>query len=428
MNTFKCLQRALLVALLAFLVAASAAAQDAPVSAQARSIFEQSRDSVAQIRVLLGNSDAHTSTGTGFVIGAGGLMLTNYHVVADKALEPDTYRLEFVLPNGRRGALRILALDVIHDLAVVQGDVGDAQPLAFRTPELAKGDRAYSIGYPLDQGLTVTEGTYNGRSEELYYQHFHFTGALNAGMSGGPALDARGRVFAVNVATNLRGQLVSLLVPASYARELVDRAVQGQPETDFRKVVGAQLRKHGKDLMATVLKEQMSAEKVGAFSLPGKVGDFTRCGAATDREIERWYRIDSYWCRTASSLYIDPRLHTGTVYFSHSVLQSTQLGPLRFAHLQEERFASGAGGADRKHHTRYACRDSVVQMKGTPAKMVICVRTYKRFEGLYDVVVKLATLGSTERALHSALEMHGVPFEPAMMFARRYVEQLEWNR
>lgn len=86
---------------------------------------------------------------------------------------------------------------MIHDLAVVQGDVGDVQPLAFRAGELAKGDRAYSLGYPLDQGLTVTEGTYNGRSEDLYYQHFHFTGALNAGMSGGPALDARGRVFAM---------------------------------------------------------------------------------------------------------------------------------------------------------------------------------------------------------------------------------------
>lgn len=52
--------------------------------------------------MLLGNSDSHTSTGTGFVIGTGGVMLTNYHVVADKALEPDTYRLEFVLP-GRAG-------------------------------------------------------------------------------------------------------------------------------------------------------------------------------------------------------------------------------------------------------------------------------------------------------------------------------------
>lgn len=422
--------RAILSAALAalFCIAPAVAQDTTPVSAQARSIFEQSRESVAQIRVLLGNSNSHTSTGTGFVIGAGGVMLTNYHVVADKALEPDTYRLEFVLPGGRRGALRILALDVIHDLAVVQGDVGDAQPLAFRAGELAKGDRAYSLGYPLDQGLTVTEGTYNGRSEELYYQHFHFTGALNAGMSGGPALDARGRVFAVNVATNLRGQLVSLLVPASYARQLVERALKGPPETDFRKVVGAQLRKHGEDLMSTVLKEKMSAEQVSEFSLPGKVGDFTRCGAATDREIERWYRVDSYWCRTASSLYIDPRLHTGTVYFAHSLLRSDRLGPLRFAHLQEERFTAGGSGADRKHHTRYACRDSLVQMKGTRAKMVICVRAYRRFEGLYDVVVKLATLGSTERALHSALEMHGVPFEPAMTFAHRYVERLEWKR
>ena len=205
----------LLSALLAF--SAPAAAQEPPLSAHARSIFEGSRDSIAQIRVLLGRSDSHTSTGTGFVVSADGLMLTNYHVVADKALEPDTYRLEFVLPGGKRGALRILAIDVLHDLAVVQGDFGGAKPLPFREGLLGKGDRGFSLGYPLDQGLAVTEGTYNGRSEEHYYEHFHFTGALNPGMSGGPALDAAGRVFGVHVASHFGGQLVGFLVPAESA-------------------------------------------------------------------------------------------------------------------------------------------------------------------------------------------------------------------
>ena len=418
-----------LVALLApALAPSSASAQEAAVSAQARSIFEEARDSIAQIRVLLGGSNSHTSTGTGFVVGVGGIMLTNYHVVADKALEPDVYRLEFVLPNGRRGALRILALDVVHDLAVVQGDVGDARPLPLRESLLSKGDRAFSLGYPLDQGITVTEGTYNGRSEEQYYEQLHFTGALNPGMSGGPATDSRGRVFGINVASHHSGQLVNFLVPVKYATRLLSRATAAG-QSDLRKEIGAQLRSHGEELMATLLKESMSVEKLSEFSLPGKIGDVMRCGASTDREIEQWYAVDTYGCHINSSLYIDSRLHTGTISFRHSILRSDRLGPLRFAHLQESRFTGRGGrGYDRKHHTRYACRDSVVAIKGTRAKMVMCVRTYKQFKGLYDVILKLATIDNSELALHSNLDMQGVSFEAATTFARRYIERFEWSR
>ena len=134
------------------------AAGDAQVSAQARSLYERTRDSTAQIRVLLGASDSHAATGTGFVVGSGGLILTNYHVVADKALEPDTYQLEFVLPGGRRGPLEIVAVDVVHDLALVKGDTGDTRALNFRDTPLKKGDQGFSLGYPLSQGLTVVEG------------------------------------------------------------------------------------------------------------------------------------------------------------------------------------------------------------------------------------------------------------------------------
>ncbi|MGZ5228142.1 MAG: S1C family serine protease, partial [Burkholderiales bacterium] len=412
----------MLTALLVSTLSPSAgAAQEPQVSAQARSIFDHNRDSVAQIRVLLGRSDSHTATGSGFLIRTGGLMLTNYHVVADKALEPQTYRLELVLPSGRRSALRILALDVVHDLAVVQGDVGDARPLSFVETELSKGDKVFSLGYPLGQGLTVTEGTYNGRSEEQYYEHFHFTGALNPGMSGGPAVDASGKVLGINVASHLGGQLVSFLVPAKYAKDLLDKAAGAGPgERDFRKEVGAQLRAHGEDLMGSLLKEPMALEKVSDFTLPGKVGEFMQCGAATSRESERSYTVDSYRCQTLSSLYIDPRLHTGMISFQHSILRSTQLGALRFANLQESRFAAGRGGEfDRRHHTRYACDDRVVALKGKRAKMVMCVRGYKRFEGLYDVVVKIATLGNSERALQSQLNIEGVSYEAAMTFARR---------
>lgn len=413
-------------------LALSAAAQEPQVSAEARSLYEKTRDSVAQIRVLLGGSDTQSATGTGFVVGPGGLILTNYHVVADKALEPGTYQLEFVLPGGRRGPLQIVAVDVIHDLAVVKGDTGAARPLGFRDTPLAKGDKGFSLGYPLNQGLTVVEGIYNGRSEEQYYERIHFTGAINPGMSGGPVVDTGGRVFGVNVANHRRGQLVSFLVPVNFGKQLLSRAAAAGPPDggDFREQVGAQLRAHDAELMGALLKEPLPVQKLGEFSLPAKIGDFMQCGAGTEREAGKPYTVDAHQCYTLSSLYIDQRLHTGMVTFRHRILRSKDLGALRFAYLQETYFAPGRYGEvfDLKHHGRYACRDEIVALQGTRAKTAMCVRRYKRFDGLYDVIFKIATLGDSAVALQSELEMEGVSFEAATKLARRYVEAIRWNR
>jgi serine protease Do len=408
-----------------------AAAAEAPaVSARARSLYERTRDSVAQIRLLLGASDSESATGTGFTVG-GGLFLTNYHVVADKALEPDTYRLEFVLPGGRRGPLQIVAVDVIHDLAVVKGDSGGARALVLRDALLDKGDRGFSLGYPLSQGLTVVEGTYNGRSEEQYYELFHFTGAINPGMSGGPALDARGQVFGVNVATHRGGQLVSFLVPAKFARRLLERAARVKvPATDFGKDVGAQLNAHQAEIMGALLRAGMPVQKLGEFSVPAKLGEFMQCGAGTQRDADQLYTADSYYCYTYSALYIDRRLYTGMVSFRHGILRDRELGALRFAQLQEARFGAGRYGDsyDRKHNTKWMCEDSIVALQGTRAKMALCLRRYRLFDGLYDVSLRLATLGDARVALQSALDLEGVSYESAMEFAKRYVGAVRWNR
>ena len=60
--------------------------------------------------------------------------------------------------------------------------------------------------------------------------------------------------------------------------------------------------------------------------------------------------------------------------------------------------------------------------------MSMCVRGYKNFEGLYDVEIKLATLGEGGRALHSEIEVLGVPFNLALEFSRRFLEALRWSR
>ncbi|HXV10115.1 MAG TPA: serine protease [Burkholderiales bacterium] len=424
--------RARLLHLAVALLCAPALAQEPEpeLSLQTHALFERIRDSVAQIRVLLGTSDTHAATGSGFAVGDG-LIVTNYHVIADKALEPDVYRLEFVLPDGRRGPLQIVALDVVNDLAVVKGDTGPARALALRSRPLSKGDRGFSLGYPLGQGLTVVEGIYNGLSEELYYERIHFTGAINSGMSGGPAVDSAGRVFGVNVATHRRGQLVSFLVPASYAQKLLERARSDEapPPRNFSGAVGAQLRSHDRALQKS-LEGPLPTQQLGPLVVPARMGAFMQCAAGTERERERPYDVNSYFCYMRSAVYVDPKLQTGTVVFRHRVLRSQELGPLRFAHVQETKFRDSVSSdyTSRRHHTEFVCQDRIVALDGVRAKVAQCLRRYKLFEGLYDMTLKVATLGDSSLALHSELQMDGVSYEHAMRLSQRFLEAIRWNQ
>ena len=110
------------------------------------------------------------------------------------------------------------------DLAVVAGDDLELPALKLRTEIPAQGERAWSIGFPLNLGLTITEGVANGLVENSIEQRIHYTGAINGGMSGGPALDRRGRVYGVNVSVVTGRQLVGFVVPAKHIPALLTRA------------------------------------------------------------------------------------------------------------------------------------------------------------------------------------------------------------
>ena len=202
-----------------------------PVSNAARVRLDRARDSVVQIRGFFGDGNSDAFHGSGFAAsganGVGdGLIVTNYHVVSEVVLYPKQYRLEYVASDGRTGALRVHAIDIEHDLAVVKADDFKPPPLKVRAQIPNKGERAYSIGFPLDLGLTITEGVANGLVENTLEQRIHYSGAMNGGMSGGPALDNNGAVYGVNVSVFTGKQSVSFVVPAKHIAPLLARAAQ----------------------------------------------------------------------------------------------------------------------------------------------------------------------------------------------------------
>ena len=117
-------------------------------------VYASARPRLLQIRTLLDSAGRQASLGSGFLISGDGLAVTNYHVVSQYALEPATYRLEYAAPDGSHGVVKLRAIDVVNDLAVVQlearEDNQSRQFFAFNARALEgnmpKGQRIYSMG------------------------------------------------------------------------------------------------------------------------------------------------------------------------------------------------------------------------------------------------------------------------------------------
>src|SRR2546427_375476 len=75
---------------------------------------------VVQVRITSLASGSKASIGSGFVVAADGRIATNFHVVSEVVHHPERYRAELVRHDGSATPLNLLAVDVVHDLAIVQ--------------------------------------------------------------------------------------------------------------------------------------------------------------------------------------------------------------------------------------------------------------------------------------------------------------------
>jgi len=430
------------------LVAAFARAQTVPeppllpapptMSAAAESIYASTRPGLLQIRTLVEAAGRQSSIGSGFLVSADGLAVTNYHVVSQFALEPKTYRLEFARPDGTQGPLKLLAIDVANDVAIVKLDGNDLPHLDFDEAALAekspRGERLYAMGNPLDLGFTIVEGTYNGLVEHSYNERLHFTGAINPGMSGGPAVTADGRVIGINVATRRGGQLISFLVPARFAAALLERARgQGPASPNLHDAIGHQLTDWRSALYKALEKDGFRATALGPYRAPETQAQWFNCWASTNAGTTPAPRasINSTSCTSDTGLFVASDLNTGTVQIMHSYAKTIDLNRFQFAtvltQLSQPRLVGG--GPFRKWYSRERCQEDFVSVGSSPdhppLRVIWCAQAYREFEGLYDVALIAVTQDHGDEALVSRLSMQAVGYEDAMTLGRQFLEGLQ---
>jgi serine protease Do len=398
-------------------------------STAARQVLERVRPAVIQIKGFFGTNTSEAFHGTGFAVAPGGVFMTNWHVVSDAVLYPEKYRLEYKTSAGATGLIKVRAIDVRHDLAVVEAVGFAPAPLALEA-ESIKGERAYSIGFPLDVGLTITEGVSNGRVDDSFQPRIHYSGALNAGMSGGPGLDTSGHVIGVNVAGYLQSQLVAFFVPAEYAITLLANSAKAPLDAKrAREEIARQLRAHS-DAVLAALDAPLVTQSHQGYLLPGKLAAFVDCRASGDPAPDKSIQVERASCDAKSSLYIASDLNSGGLSYSHRILHSTRLDAWRFAHqLQEASTPSTSQFAFGKSRqlAPYACQQDDVVLEGLDANAIVCLRAYRKFEGIYDLKVHVVSKNQSKRGFISTLVLTGVSPETAISFAKSYLAAIQWK-
>ncbi|HMJ33822.1 MAG TPA: trypsin-like peptidase domain-containing protein [Baekduia sp.] len=183
-------------------------------------------------------SSARGGLGSGFVVDASGEIATNAHVVTSgtgRSIKPA--REVFVrFGDGNQVAGRIVGFDPFSDVALVKVD---PRGLTLRPLPLGSiaavhvGEPVAAIGSPFGEERSLSVGVISatGRSIESL-TGFQTSGALqtdaaiNSGNSGGPLLDARGRVLGINSqirTTSGEGSGVGFAVPVDVVRRSLDQ-------------------------------------------------------------------------------------------------------------------------------------------------------------------------------------------------------------
>jgi serine protease Do len=399
-----------------------------PPSSTAQQLYASARGDLLQIRMLLRNGRSQSSVGSGFMIGTSDLVLTNYHVVSQMALEPAIYAAEYIDTDGKTGPVTLLAVDVLHDLAVVRVDrFGTGYfKLPDKPQKLTQGQYLYSLGNPLDLGFAISEGAYNGIITRSFYEQLMFTGPINSGMSGGPSVTMGGMVAGVNVSKRRDGELVSFLVPIKFGQELLRRvAAQTSIPVDFNPLIAQQLLAHQRGMVDRLLDKPLSMKSMGPYQVPVRDSEQVRCWGRSNVRAEASFMADSISCAMESAIFVSDTQQTGRVAMSHQYLRAPTMAPLRFAALASRQFRVGRVGGERDLRlTRPSCTEQFVRTASLPVRAVTCVRAFRKFPGLYNFTLLTASTDDANASLQSRVDVSGVSYDNGLRVTRAFLASL----
>lgn len=178
-----------------------------------------------------GQQKTEQDIGSGFIITADGLIVTNKHVVADTES-----KYKVVTSDDKSYDVQKIYRDPSNDLAILKIEAKDLKPVELGdSSKLQVGQMAIAIGTALGEfRQTVTKGLISGLGRGITagspFEGFverldnviQTDAAINPGNSGGPLLNSSGQVIGVNTAVASGSENIGFAIPINIVKEAID--------------------------------------------------------------------------------------------------------------------------------------------------------------------------------------------------------------
>jgi serine protease Do len=200
--------------------------------------------------------------GSGFIMTADGLVVTNHHVV------DGAERLEVKLHDGRMHVAKVLGSDPYTDLALIQLEgAKNLRPATLgRSGALSVGDWVLAIGSPMGLEQTATAGIVSAKGRgslglyaNSYIDFLQTDASIAPGSSGGPLFNMNGEVIGINTAVGGVGRGLGFAVPIDQAKTVLPQLKSGG------KVVRGWLGISGREIEPAVGRDPERGAVVGAL-------------------------------------------------------------------------------------------------------------------------------------------------------------------
>lgn len=162
-----------------------------------------------------------TGSGTGFAVRPDGIVITNFHVIAN------AHSAQALTGNGggRVSVLGAIEIDRERDFAILKLQAVDLPTVRMGNSDRAEsGDEVIALGAPLGLEGTVSTGIVSNVRDWKNHRVVQHTAAISPGSSGGPLLNRSGEVIGVNTFLLTGGNSLFFALPVNYVRASLDNS------------------------------------------------------------------------------------------------------------------------------------------------------------------------------------------------------------
>lgn len=223
---------------------------------QNMSIFQKCNQAVVHIETKVSNDSSYFDavptgdTGSGFLVSADGLIVTNEHVITDASV------ITVSLYDGSVYEAGLVGIDSENDIAVIRINVDEGTQLSYLefgdSSTLSVGQKVLAIGNPFGYDRTMVTGIISGLSRPIRDEEgkvllgmIQTDAPINPGNSGGPLLNTKGQVIGINTAiysTSGTSQGMNFAVASNTAKASVSDLVKyGKVSRGWLDIVPVQL-------------------------------------------------------------------------------------------------------------------------------------------------------------------------------------------